>query len=168
MRRRFFAGLCLIIAVSASAQKPWIFDVSNVVIGAQKIPTLYFFAVGKWSDAGEHLGLDSTEIQCYKALGFCNVASSHLIGTEANVSLDGFDILRWDNAEIIAVDSSPMCLVATIRADLKAKSVSLSTAGKGINKDQGCTGMDNNVPTVMLLGPNDAFKSQHEQPNQKK
>jgi hypothetical protein len=44
------------LAIPVAAQKPIIFDVSNVVVGAQKIQTLYLYAQGKWSDAGDHIG----------------------------------------------------------------------------------------------------------------
>jgi hypothetical protein len=44
----------LFLASTAYAQKhPEIFDVSDVVIGAQRLPTRYLYAAGAWSDASE-------------------------------------------------------------------------------------------------------------------
>jgi len=51
MRRILSAFVAFALAVPVAAQKPIIFDVSNVVVGAQKIQTLYLYAQGKWSDA---------------------------------------------------------------------------------------------------------------------
>jgi hypothetical protein len=147
----------LAIALSAPAQKPVIFGVSDVVVGAQRIPTTYLFAVGKWSDAGDHVGGSSTNIQCYKALGFCDVANAHSFDGEASVDLDAFDILRWDRQEIIAVDSSAICIVSTIRVDLRTKRITLSSSDKGVTKDPFCKGSDN-LPTAVLWGEEDVVK----------
>lgn len=154
MLRLLSTSLFLVLAIPATAQKPQIFDVSNVVVGAQRISTLYLYAVGKWSDAGEHIGPMSTEIQCYKSLGFCNVANARTQSDgEANASLDMFDILRWDGNEIIAVDSSPTCVVTTLRVDLVTKGITLSFADK-MSKDPLCKGFGN-LPTAVLWGEKD-------------
>ena len=154
MRRLLFACVVFALAVPVAAQKPTIFDVSNVVVGAQKIETLYLYAAGKWSDAGDHIGPLSTEIQCYKSLGFCNVANAFTTTGEANVSLDSFDILRWDSQEMIAVDSSAICIVSTIRADFVTKRITLSSSDKGVTKDPFCKGSDK-IPTAVLWGEED-------------
>jgi hypothetical protein len=152
-----FAFLVSVLATPVAAQKPIIFDVSNVVVGAQKIQTLYLFAEGKWSDAGEHIGAESTQIFCYKSLGFCDAASAQWNGSEAFVSLTAFDILRWDSQEIIAVDSSPICIVNTLRADLNAKRITLSSSDKGVTKDPMCKGSDK-LSTAVLWGMEDIVK----------
>jgi hypothetical protein len=117
MRQILFGCVVLALAIPVAAQRPTIFDVSNVVVGAQKIPTLYFYADGKWSDAGDDIGPLSTEILCYKSLGFCHVANATEVAGAASVYLGSFDILRWDSKEMIAVDSSPICVVSTLRVD---------------------------------------------------
>src|ERR1035437_2012873 len=76
MRQILFGCFVLVLAIPVAAQKPIIFDVSNVVMGAQRIPTLWLFAEGQWSDAGDHIAPDSTQIFCYKSLAFCDVASA--------------------------------------------------------------------------------------------
>ena len=74
------------------------------------------------------------------------------------MSLDGFDILRWDNRELIAVDSSPICVVDTLRADFVAKKVTLSSTSKGVTNYPFCKGMEK-LPTAFLLGQEDAVKT---------
>lgn len=145
------------LAAPVAAQKPIIFDVSDVVVGAQKIQTLYLYAEGKWSDAGEHIGAASTQIQCYKSLGFCDVADAFETFGEANVDLTSFDILRWDSKEIIAVDSSPICIVSTLRVDLVTKRITLSSSDKGLKKDPFCKGSDK-LSTAVLWGLEDITK----------
>ncbi len=157
MRWLLSAYTIFALAIPAIAQKPVIFDVSSVVVGAHKIQTLYLFAEGKWSDAGEHIAPDSTQIFCYKSLGFCDVANAVWNGSEAAASLTSFDILRWDNQEIIAVDSSPICIVNTLRADLNTKRITLSSSDKGVTSDPFCKGSDK-LSTAVLWGMEDTVK----------
>jgi hypothetical protein len=145
------------LAIPVTAQKPIIFDVSNVVVGAQRTPTLWLFAEGKWSDADEHVGPGSTHIQCYKSFGFCDVANAFETFGVAGVSLTSFDILRWDSREIIAVDSSPICIVNTLRVDLIAQRITLSSSDKGETKDPFCKGSDK-IPTAVLWGMEEYVK----------
>ncbi len=151
MRKIFSTCLILVLGAPISAQKPIIFDVSDVVVGSQRIPTRYLYAEGKWSDAGEHVGAASTQIQCYKSLGFCDVANAFASFGDANVDLSSFDILRWDSKEMIAVDSSAICIVSTIRADFVTKRITLSSSDKGVTKDPFCKGSDK-LPTAISMG----------------
>ncbi len=160
MRRSLLVAVFLFFAVSARAQKPMLFDVSRVLVGAKRIPTLYFLADGRWSDAGDHVGLLSTEIKCYKAFGFCDVANAHWVISQAGVTLRTFEIIRWDNTEIIAVDNSPACVTETLRADLNAKRVSLSSTDT-------CK-VTHKIPTAKLLGGEDAFRNHAEHSKQVK
>jgi hypothetical protein len=52
------------------SETPADFDVSDVVVGAKRIPTTYLYAAGKWSDADEKESAMSVQIQCYKQLDF--------------------------------------------------------------------------------------------------
>jgi hypothetical protein len=124
----------LFLASTAYAQKhPEIFDVSDVVIGAQRLPTRYLYAAGAWSDASEMENALSVQIECYKSIDLCNVARAVVVGQgpgSVGTVLDGFDILRWDEREMIAVDSSAICVVNTIRADFIAKTITISSGKK--------------------------------------
>lgn len=153
-RRLILACVISTIAIPVVAQKPMVFDVSNVVVGAQRIPTLFLIASGKWSNAGDQAGALSTEIHCYKSLGFCDVANEFRSGGDANVALDSFDILRWNSQEMIAVDSSAICIFSTIRVDLVTKRVTLSSSDKGVTKDPFCKGSDK-LPAAVLWGSED-------------
>ncbi len=107
------------------AQQPLFFQVSKIVIGSQRLETLWAHAQGKWSDAGDAVRSDSTEIHCYERFGFCDVstASNSLPPRLASVGVESYDILRWDTNEMIAVDSSPICVVNTLRFDFANKKV---------------------------------------------
>jgi hypothetical protein len=83
------------------AQHPLTLDVSTVVVGSERLETLYAFAMGKWSDAGNHVGLNSTEIHCYLRFGFCNVADASSSFGLASVNFTSYDILRWDKNEMV-------------------------------------------------------------------
>lgn len=121
------AVLTVSAAFPIAAQKPTIFDVSDVVVGASRIETRYLFAEGKWSDTGDDVGIDSTDIDCYKSLGICEVANAYIVGGQAQGGLFSYDILRWDDKEMIAVDSSAICEVNTLRVDFVAKGVTRSS-----------------------------------------
>jgi hypothetical protein len=113
------------------AQNPLSFDVSAVAVGSQRLVTVRAYATGKWSDASPDVRSDSTEVRCYKRFGFCEVANAKSRSYRAFVVVEDFDVLRWDNKEMIAVDSSPTCVVKTLRFDFVAKKVSLSSTSKG-------------------------------------
>src|SRR5215831_294475 len=127
MRPMLFIFLIFGFVIPSAAQAPAAFDVSSVIVGKQRTPTLYFHAVGKRSDAGEHVGLLSTEIQCYEALGFCEVADARWSSNSAFVALRTFEIHAWNSAEIIAVDRSAVCEIDTIRAELTKERVIISS-----------------------------------------
>jgi len=156
MKRTIVRLLTLILLLGSlpcMAQQPYIFDVSTVVVGSQRLETLWAYALGKWSDAGDHVRTDSTEIHCYKRFGFCEVASASNSDGLASVSLESFDILRWDTSEMIAVDSSPICLVNTLRFDFAAKKVSNSSTSKGETRDWVCRELTpSTMPTAFLAG----------------
>jgi hypothetical protein len=124
--------LLLMLPLKLHGQTPTeIFDLSNEVVGPQKIATKYFSASGKWSDADSKAGPLSTDIHCYKRLGFCEVASA-LTDDLGDTVLrsETFDIEGWDGKEMIAAYRSPICegvdYVATLRVDFTMKTVVLS------------------------------------------
>ena len=139
----------LFLASTTHAQKhPEIFDVSDVVIGAQRLPTRYLYAAGAWSDASEIENALSVQIECYKRIDLCNVARAVVAGQgpgSVGVVLDAFDILRWDEREMLAVDSSAICVINTIRADFVAKTITINSAKKATklaDEDPFCTDVD--------------------------
>ncbi|MGO9011343.1 MAG: hypothetical protein ACLQPN_14665 [Bryobacteraceae bacterium] len=145
--------IVLLGALPCVAQQPLIFDVSKVVVGSQRLETLWAYAVGKWSDAGDKLGMNSTEIHCYERFGFCEVAGAVTGFGLASVNLASFDILRWDTSEMIAVDSSPICVVNTLRFDFAAKKVSISSTSKGETRDKVCGDLTaSTTATAFLTG----------------
>jgi hypothetical protein len=146
----------LVLALNVHAQKhPQILDVSEVTIGAKRLPTKYLYAVGVWSDAPEAANGMSTQIECYKVVDHCVVVSVIIVGTgsySVGTALDGFDILRWDDKELIAVDSSPICVVNTIRADFVSKTVTISSSKKATeqaDKDTFCKFADESTAVLV-------------------
>jgi len=140
----------------AQDQTPEILSVDEVTVGAQRMETLYAHVLGRWSDADEHLTVMSTEIFCYARFGFCNEADANYLNGRAGVSLSVFDILRWDKHELIAVDSSPICVVNTLRIDFTMKKVTITMALKGETKDKFCK--DIKATTAFLGGVDDEVK----------
>src|ERR1035437_7910961 len=156
MKRVTFRLLILMLllpALSGMAQQPDIFGVNDVVVGSQRLETLYADAVGKWSDGGKDVAVQSTEIHCYQRFGFCEAASAISLDGKASVILESYDILRWDAGEMIAVDSSPICVVNTLRFDFAAKKVSLSSTSKGETRDKFCKDLTpSDTATAFLTG----------------
>src|SRR5271170_6759447 len=158
-RLKLFAAVLLsAILVHAQDQTPEILSVNQVVAGAQRTETLYAYAMGKWSDADDRLAVWSTEIHCYERFGFCEEADATYVGGQAGATLNSFDILRWDNRELIAVDSSPICVVNTLRFDFAAKKVTVTMALKGETKDPFCK--DIKATTAFLGGGKDEIKKE--------
>jgi hypothetical protein len=159
MKSMAFGCVLILAAPILTAQEPEILNVSSVVVGSQRLETLWAYAVGKWSDAGKDVGTNSTQIQCYKRFGFCEVASAYSMAGQAWVNLDTFDILRWDGREMISVDSSPTCVVNTLRFDFVSRKVSLSSTSKGETKDRVCKELISATEhTAFLIGIEDELK----------
>ena len=152
----FAVVLLSTILVHAQDQTPEILSVDRVVAGAQRTETMFARAVGKWSDADNHLAVWSTEIHCYERFGFCEEADATYSFGRAGATLNSFDILRWDKRELIAVDSSPICVVNTLRFDLAAKKVTITMSLKGETKDPFCK--DIKATTAFLGGVEDQIK----------
>jgi hypothetical protein len=157
----FFALLLYVCLVAASArgqeQHPEIFGEPTVVtMGAERIETLWTEASGKWSDAGKDLGTTSSHVECYKKFGFCAQAEAYSLGGQAWVNTTTLDILRWDDHELIAVDSTPTCQVNQIRFDFKTKQVSVTESPKGETKDPFCK--DVKATTAYLGGLKDELR----------
>jgi hypothetical protein len=152
------AVLLSTIMVQAQDQTPEILSVSRVVAGAHRTETRYALAVGKWSDADDHLAVLSNEIHCYERFGLCEEAFAvYSSAGQAGAALNSLDILRWDNRELIAVDSSPTCVVITLRLDFVAKKVAKTMALKGdTNKTISCK--DFKATTTFLGGEEDQIK----------
>jgi hypothetical protein len=112
--------------------------VYDAVVGSQRIETRYLYAAGFWSDGDTTLPPDSVVIHCYERFSFCEDAQEVVGG---RVSLRTYDIVRWDNQELIAAENSPTCAAHTLRFDLVGKKVSISSAQKTdslANKDTWC------------------------------
>jgi hypothetical protein len=165
--------IMLFLASIACAQMhPEIFDVSDVVMGAQRLPTKYLYAAGAWSDASEMENALSVQIECYKRIALCNVARALVNGVgpgSVGTELDGFDILRWDEREMIAIDSSAICVVNTIRADFIAKTITISSAKKATklaDKDPFCKYIDES--TAFLVNHEEVTRKIVQKAKQKK
>jgi hypothetical protein len=72
------------------------------------------------------------------------------------VNLTTYDILRWDSRELIAIDSSPDCVVNTLRLDFVKHKITMGstlTGAKGMTLPNGkgfCEGLD--LKTAFLGG----------------
>ena len=147
----------------AMSQTPVIFDANtDVTLGAKKIATTWVYAVGKWSNTDKQTGGSSTQIECYKRLGYCVVASAFTVFGTAELDMNDYDVLRWDTKEMIAVDSSPICVVITLRMDFANKKVSISRTSKGETKDKTCVEMESTLAsTAFLIGGNAGTPEKH-------
>jgi hypothetical protein len=128
-------------------ETPGAFDLSDVVVGTKHIQTKYLFAEGKWSDADSHASLMSTEVHCYKALGFCDEATAVYVPVgqgQASVFTNQYDILKWDDSELIGT-SALDCVDYTLRVNFITKQVSRTMAPKATpkaNHDPSCHGRE--------------------------
>jgi hypothetical protein len=120
---------------------PEIFWVDKVTVGTNRILTLAFSATGKWwpdtdsidPKASAQTGPLSAEIRCFKDFAFCErVGAVVAVGPPMTVVVvEDFDILRWNDKEIIAVDNEETCDVLTLRVEIPTKRVSLDRVPKG-------------------------------------
>lgn len=160
--------MLLLSATAVVAQKPEILLLSDAAVGSQRLETRYALAQGKWSDAGDAVAMLSTEIHCYKSFGFCEVATAFPTFGRATVGLESFDILRWDDAEMIAVDSSPICVMNNLHFDFVGRKVSLNSTSKG-TREKLCLAVTSDAEkTAFLTGEEDETKRIIAGPKEKK
>lgn len=149
--------VCFAVPAGAQDQHPEIFGEPTIVtMGTQRVETLWVEATGKWSDAGKDIGTSSSHIECYKKFAFCFQAEAYSFGGQAWVNTTTLDILRWDQSELIAIDSTPTCQVNQIRFDFKTKQVSVTESPKGDTKDPFCK--DVKATTAYLGGVKDEIR----------
>lgn len=146
----------LVLGSDLVAQTPQVFDLSNVVVGARRVHTAYFHAVGKWSDSArwsdaEKVGVLSTELRCYKSFGLCEEADAYFVTGQAIIGGDSYSVLRWNTRELFAEDSEAPCVVRTLRIDFGAKSVTASTRLKGSPGDARCREFSSRDERTALL-----------------
>lgn len=127
-----FAGLLLTISLAAGAQtaKP------NLYFAFDKNS---FSSTGRWipSDTKDKAANPAeTEIDCDRLSRTCIEASAEYYGGHPHVSIDYFEITKWDADGIVARSSSGICMTRTLLISFADKSLSDTHAAKVMDKDK--------------------------------
>ena len=141
-----FAIAFILLSVRLFGQSPLSFDVANVAVGPKGIATTTLDAVGRWSPDEESggsplLGPMSAEVRCFKTFRFCERLGAIVASVSSSTTVlvvQDFEIARWDNKEILAIDDTAPCVTSTLRINFMAKTVEQSRALKTSTKDRSC------------------------------
>jgi hypothetical protein len=128
------AKLVLVMLVTAS-------------LSAQKTkPNLYFagdqnaFSTnGRWvpSDAKEKAAYPSeTQIDCQRQTNTCTEATAEYFSGHPHVTLDYFEIIKWDENGIIATSADGICMTETMIISFADKKISNTHSVKHMDKDK--------------------------------
>ena len=132
----------ILLSSQLFGQSPLIFVVNKALIGST--PTLTFDAVGRWSPDKESsgsplIGPMSARVRCFKSLGFCErVGVVVAAGPVTGALLQDFNITKWDDHEITAVDNTAPCVVSTLRIKFRVKTVAQDKKLKSPGNDPSC------------------------------
>jgi hypothetical protein len=136
----------ILLSARLFGQSPLSFDVANVMVGSKGIATTTLNAVGRWSPDEESMGSSflgpmSAEVRCFKTFGFCERIGAIVTSGSSSATVlvvQDFDVVRWDDKEILAVDDTAPCVTNTLRVNFGAKTVEQSRALKTSVKDRSC------------------------------
>jgi hypothetical protein len=161
-----FAAAFILLSSGLFGQSPLTFDVSRTLVGSARTTTLAFDAVGRWSPDKEssdsHLiGPMSAEVRCFKTLGLCERIGAIVASGPATVAvLQDFDIVRWDDQGIIAVDSTAPCVTMTLRISFNSKSVAQDRKLKKAGEEPLCKELSHlDEWTTFLVGTRNGKKN---------
>jgi len=141
-----FAFAFILLSVRLFGQSPLSFDVANVVVGSKGTATTTLDAVGRWSPDEESggsplLGPMSAEVRCFKTFRFCERLGAIVASASSSTTVlvvQDFEIARWDDKEILAIDDTAPCVTSALRVNFMAKTVQQSRALKTSAKDRSC------------------------------
>jgi hypothetical protein len=97
-----------------------------------------FVAFGRWtpSDPKDHdFSPSETEIECEHQSRSCAEATAKYFAGTPHVSLEYFEVAKWDENGIIATSSSKVCMTETILISFSDESISSTHAMKKLDSD---------------------------------
>ena len=86
-----------------------------------------FTATGNWIPANpkdEPAFASETEIDCFKQSMSCVEGTAEFYMGHPHITLEYLQVLKWDNDEIIATDSTGICMTVTIHVTFAEKRIS--------------------------------------------
>ena len=63
------------------------------------------------------------EIDCFKAQDTCMVATASIVGSEPDITVEYYDVIRWDENGIVAENSEPICMTNQLNITFQDQSV---------------------------------------------
>ncbi|PWT82922.1 MAG: hypothetical protein C5B58_07340 [Acidobacteria bacterium] len=123
----------LLVSVSVSAQKT-----AQKYLHFAVAPGI-FVSSGRWvpSNPKDKAAFPSeVEIDCDAQTRMCIEATAEYFAGHPHVSIDYFDIMKWDANGIVASSSSAICMTRTILVSFADKSISDTHSEKVLDKDK--------------------------------
>jgi hypothetical protein len=127
-----------------------------------------FFATGSWESPDPNVKTDMTETQidCFKEMKSCVVATADNAMGRPHVSTNYLDVIKWDDDGLIATDSSPICMTLTMQVSVADKHITLAHALKRLDADQAkaCKffGAEKITEDIFVLKGSPRWEKEHE------
>jgi hypothetical protein len=123
----------------------FLFIVCATLAQPQRSNTIYFnydkgsfTATGNWIPANpkdKPAFVSETEIDCFKQNMSCVEGTAELFMGHPHITLEYLQILKWDNDEILATDSTGICMTVTMQITFAEKRISSTHAMKRLDQE---------------------------------
>jgi hypothetical protein len=141
----------------------------------QKASTIYFAyveggfsATGNWTpaDPKDKPALPSeTEIDCFKNSGSCVEGRAETYFGHPHITLNFYEVIKWDGNGIIARDSSGTCMTVTMQITYAEKRISSTHSMKTLDDEtkKACNffGADETQEDIFVLKGSERWNKEH-------
>jgi len=148
MKRSFLLVLLFVpFAIAQDREARVIIDSHSVV------------ARGKWKATtgkpGDELAFNHVvEIDCFKSQGLCMEATASIVGTEPEILVEYYRVIRWDENGLVAQNDDAICMTNQLIINFQEKSVLAVDAPKrGAQGFKGSCKTLGHTQTYKLIAP---------------
>jgi hypothetical protein len=127
-----------------------------------------FTATGDWTPMDTKMKPpfpSETEIDCSKSSMACVEATAEFYGGHPHVTINYFQVIRWDNDGIIASDSSGICMTVTIQISFAEGRISSTHSLKRLTEKtkEACKffGADKTEEDIFVLKGSERWTKEH-------
>jgi len=128
-----------------------------------------FTATGSWVPADTTKTISSvhseTEIDCFKNDLSCVEATAEFYSDHPHVTLNYFQVLRWDNDGIIASDPSRICMTIAVQISFAEQRISSTYSAKQLDdkKKEACKffGAEKTEEDIFILKNSERWTKEH-------
>jgi hypothetical protein len=123
------------VILKLGKMKPFVLLLFVTVACAQERPLRmnvtrgrFVTVTGKWKGTTGRQGDEvaykhAVQIDCFKAQDTCMVATANIVGSEPDITVEYYDVIRWDENGVVAENKEPICVTNQLNISFQDQSV---------------------------------------------